>query len=238
VRVRHAAVRTRDSRQRTNCSIRRVLTSAMMPRPKPATRPVTFSVACSSTSVSASPTALSEDTIVASTVPCPRCSRPPPRITTRCAPSSFSTNVTWLAYDITTAPTLSFIVPRYSSPSISWSWKPGMQGAIVSTSVSVAHASARGALTRNVLLISMRAQLLSDRRLEPALRDGVADDRRCQRRLRERDVEGGEGVRDRVDDRRGGGDRARLAHALDAAFGDRRRRLDVMHLDRGDLHRR
>src|SRR5262249_26111497 len=46
-------------------------------------------------------------------------------------------------------PTLTLTMPRYSSPSISWSCAPGMQGAMRSTSSSTFQASSTGTATRN-----------------------------------------------------------------------------------------
>ena len=46
-------------------------------------------------------------------------------------------------------PTLTFTMPRYSSPSTSWSCAPGMHGAMRSMSSSTCHVSSTGTSTRN-----------------------------------------------------------------------------------------
>ena len=60
--------------------------------------------------------------------------------------SSASSILATPLYCAVIGPTLIFTMPRYSSPSISWSCAPGMHGAMRSTSSSTFHASSIGHL--------------------------------------------------------------------------------------------
>jgi hypothetical protein len=88
------------------------------------------------TSVDA-PSSCSTATIVALAVPEPRASLLLASVTRRPA-SFFSMRAAPLYSRI--GPTLTFTIPRYSSPSTSWSWAPGRHGAMRSTSSSTFHA--------------------------------------------------------------------------------------------------
>src|SRR5206468_8505871 len=142
------------SRQSTNWPISLELTSANTPRPNCATLPVTAKSVATVTFVPL-PSETSVAVMVALALPCPRVSRPSARRTALWAVSSFSTKVAFPLYWAVIGPTLTFTMPRYSSPSISCSWAPGMQGAMRSTSVSSTQASSTPTGTTNSLLSSM-----------------------------------------------------------------------------------
>src|SRR5690606_26340989 len=129
-------------------------TSAITPRPNWATRPVTVRSVTTDTAVP-SPSGWSWAVMVAAALPWPRVSRPSARSTIRRAASSFSTNRAAPLYWAVTGPTFTLTMPRYSSPSTSWSCAPGMQGAISSTSVSTSQARSTGTPTRKSFVSSM-----------------------------------------------------------------------------------
>src|SRR5581483_3189222 len=148
------AAMTVDSRHSTNWLSSLVLTSARVPRPNWATRPVMARSVTTDTAVP-SPSAVRVAVMVALALPCPRVSRPSARRTAVWLSTSRLWNVALPLYWAVIGPTLTFTTPRYSSPSTSWSWAPGRHGAMRSTSVSTAHASATGRPTRNVLVSSI-----------------------------------------------------------------------------------
>src|SRR5262245_22647833 len=141
------------SRQSANWPSSLVETSASTPRPNWATRPVMVRSVTTAILVP-SPSGSSCAVMVALALPWPLVSRPSARSTARCAASSFSTKRAAPLYCAVMGPTLTLTMPRYSSPSISWSCAPGMHGAIRSTSVSTSHACSTGTPTRNSLVSS------------------------------------------------------------------------------------
>jgi hypothetical protein len=115
------------------------LTSAITPRPIWATLPVIVRSVSTFTFVPL-PAAVSVAVIVADALPCPRVSRPSALSTATCAASSLDSMRAVPLYCAVIGPTFTFTLPRYSSPSTSVSWAPGMHGAMRSRSVSTAHA--------------------------------------------------------------------------------------------------
>ncbi len=131
-------------------------TSCMTPRPNWATLPVTVRSVAIFTSVCPPPWSDRSAVTVALALPWPRVSRPDAFSTMRRAASSAVSMVAAPLYCAVIGPTFTFTMPRYSSPSISCSSAPGMQGAIRSTSSRNFQASSMGSATRKVSSISMR----------------------------------------------------------------------------------
>ena len=97
------------------------------PRPNWATRPVMVRSVTTATAVPSS-SGVSVAVMVALALPWPRVSRPSARSTATCVASSCDRNVALPLYCAVMGPTLTFTMPRYSSPSISWSCAPGRHG--------------------------------------------------------------------------------------------------------------
>jgi hypothetical protein len=152
---------SRSARQTANWPINFPLTSASMPRPNCAGRPVTFSSVTTSTRV---PPSVSCNVLVtvAAAVPALWLSCPDASITTRRAASSRSTNRPEPRYVRFTGPSLTRTVPANSSPEYVVSVAPGMHGATRSTSSSTRHAWSTG--TGTPKLCSSRIGLLSTAR--------------------------------------------------------------------------
>ena len=131
------------------------LTSCITPRPNEAAGPVTRRSVSTVTRVPASSAGSIVEVIVAVAVPWPRLSRALALITARRADSSASSMriVPWKLEVI--GPSLTFIVPRYSSPSPASIEAPGRHGAMRATSSSTAHTSSSEAGTTSSLVSLM-----------------------------------------------------------------------------------
>src|SRR5262245_34761217 len=99
--------------------------------------------------------------MVAAAFPDPRESRPLPLMTARWSCSSRSTKFAFPVNSLVTGPTLTFSLPRKSSPSQPSICAPGMSGTTCSRSVSTSHACSTGALTVNSLAIFIGVSLSS-----------------------------------------------------------------------------
>ena len=146
------ALSTSRSRFATNCLRIFADTSAITPLPNCATLPVT----CNAVSISTTVPPLSSritTVIMAVALPWPRVSRPDASIVMVRVPSSTLASFAAPLYCAVIGPTFTFTVPRNSSPAISVSCAPGIDGAMRSMSSNVFHVVSSVVSTRKESLM-------------------------------------------------------------------------------------